>query len=416
MHFTHIRAFLAQTSFFFALLTGFFIPISTAATNIGVGLTLLFYILSGQLMETHAWLKKQSIAWAAFALLVCLFMGIFYSLADNELIITFLIKYLKFFVLLIFLPLIYQHIKHYPQHCTWGFNVFLAALFVTLILSYALFWFEFNLSFMKGNVDNPVPFKNYISQSILMAFASYACLIIAQQAYVQRHTKKAIIWLIISLFFIYNVLFMLQGRTGYGVLFALLLLWVFSWAKWRGLLWGCLTIVVLLFSMLMFSSTAQDRLSKIGAHYDAYQAGDTDHSLGKRLEYYRHSFALWTERPIFGYGTGAFSVVYENRVQALNLSEHTRNPHNEYLIIAVQWGIFGLLAFLAFLGSLYYQSRFLNPPYRALANGLLLTIITSALLNSVFLDFTEGYAFVYLIAVIYAAGYRENTPDDKIKT
>ena len=197
---------------------------------------------------------------------------------------------------------------------------------------------------------------------------------------------------------------MLQGRTGYGVLFALLLLWVFSWAKWRGLLWGFLTVVILLFSMLMFSSTAQDRLSKIGVHYDAYQTGDTDHSLGKRLEYYRHSFALWTERPVFGYGTGAFSVAYENRVQALNLSEHTRNPHNEYLLIAVQWGSIGLLAFLAFLGSLHYQARALSPPYRALANGLLLTIISSALLNSVFLDFTEGYAFMYLIAVIYAAG------------
>ena len=165
---------MAQISFFFALLTGFFIPISTAATNVGLGLTLLFYILSGQLFQTGQWLAKQAIAWTAFALLVCVFVGTFYSLADGDLVTTFIAKYLKFLALLIFLPLIYRHIQQFPQHRTWGLNALLFALLVTLILSYFLLWFDFNLSFIKGHADAPVPFKNYIVQSILLAFAGYA--------------------------------------------------------------------------------------------------------------------------------------------------------------------------------------------------------------------------------------------------
>lgn len=74
-------------------------------------------------------------------------------------------------------------------------------------------------------------------------------------------------------------------------------------------------------------------------------------SLSVRTAVWRNTLTMVKERPIFGFGFGNFKVfypkyshrvVYDSKVSA---TEHWEGPHNDYLQIAVETGIIGLLFF-----------------------------------------------------------------------
>jgi len=378
-----------------ALLVGFFIPISTALTNILCVLVLLFLLFEGNHKQKLKVLLSNPIALAALMLFLLILLGLFYSSASFSDASRTLSKYREFFYIPLFLLLFQDSTSR-----LWGLYGFLSAMALTLFISY--FTAITGWEIIEGSILNGAVFKNYITQNLLMALVVYFLT-------VQLWTEKSWKWIrgLIILLTIYNILFMNQGRTGYIILFCLIILLCYQLYHLRGVLIASLLLVIS--SVLLYSSSSvlQQRIDVISSDLHRYQQGEMiDHtnSIGSRIEFFTNSMVLISNNPIFGSGTGSFSHEYKQLAEKKGIRP-SGNPHNEYLMITVQFGLVGLSLFIYLLYSLWKNSHHLERSQQFMAQGLFITITIGCLFNSFWLDSTEGHLFAYLTGLFYAEHY-----------
>ena len=132
----------------------------------------------------------------------------------------------------------------------------------------------------------------------------------------------------------------------------------------------------------------------------------TETSVGQRLEFYRNTLEIVKSAPLLGVGTGGFFKAYEDQVQGTDM-QPTRNPHNMYLLVLVQFGILGL----ALLGILLYaQWRCAHRLYLrmdvVLAYAVVVTIALGGLFNSMLIDHTESMFYVWMSGLLYGGLHR----------
>lgn len=105
-------------------------------------------------------------------------------------------------------------------------------------------------------------------------------------------------------------------------------------------------------------------ISEIGS----YQEGNTQTSVGLRLEMFRAALALTANNPVFGVGVGNYRASIESLVDANPelYNPHIKtfhNPHNEFFCTLAERGIVGfvLLLMLLFSPLAIYVPQLLNP-------------------------------------------------------
>lgn len=101
----------------------------------------------------------------------------------------------------------------------------------------------------------------------------------------------------------------------------------------------------------MHSSGLRIRLGELAWEIRLYEAtGDAnDHSLTQRFEYWKAAAGIIMEHPLAGVGTGDIKDAFDKQYEKTNSKlspEHRFRSHNQYLSIAVAFGIIGLLWFL----------------------------------------------------------------------
>jgi O-antigen ligase len=99
-------------------------------------------------------------------------------------------------------------------------------------------------------------------------------------------------------------------------------------------------------------------------------------------------------------GTGGFPRAYEQKIAGTGMTP-ARNPHNEFMHIAVQIGPLGLATLLL----LFWQQWRLAPRLatrleRELARGLVVLMLVGCLYNSLLLDHTEGLLYAWLTGLL----------------
>ena len=201
------------------------------------------------------------------------------------------------------------------------------------------------------------------------------------------------------------------GRTGQLLIFMLFCL--FCWQQFKSnfkylIMSGLLLLVVVGGITLLPSSFAvRGEIAKNELQHFI----ERDHvvmphtsSVGLRLLMAHNSLELIKQKPLFGWGTGSFKAAYSRFVPYENIDkqEDRANPHNQYLLVAVELGIVGLLALLYFFVSLAREFLKSDSLDAKLGFGLLCTIAIGCLVNSWLLDFASMYFFVLLAAVFIA--------------
>ncbi|WP_246668124.1 MULTISPECIES: O-antigen ligase family protein [Bradyrhizobium] len=98
-------------------------------------------------------------------------------------------------------------------------------------------------------------------------------------------------------------------------------------------------------------STSGYLRARIADIWTEYQSSKENivRSTGQRLEYWEKSLKFFAEAPIFGNGIGSAQALFErDAVGKIGLAAQvTKNPHNQTLNVAVQWGIIGIVALYA---------------------------------------------------------------------
>lgn len=367
---------------------GLAIPTSVGGASALLGLAFLTGLLTGTYRRQWRALLAHPLAGPALALFAWLLVGCLHGPADWSQALDDVRKYRELLYLLLLLPLFLD-----ARWQRWALYAFLAAMYLTLLLSLAKAWgWAPELGKTAGEF---VIFKNRITQNTLMALTAYWTALRLLDGGPRRFW-----WALPLALMAYDIFFLVGGRTGHLVFLVLLVLLLFQRYRWRGLAAGILAAALLAGSLYLGSGIVRERLQEVEQESSA-QGELTSSAL--RIRYLRNSLDLVLERPLLGFGTGAFSSAYQDWVAPRGAADPpTSNPHNEFLRLGVTGGLTGMGLFIWLLLAQWRCADRLAPQQRALAQALVATMAVGCLFNSFLYDHTEGHLWAFLSAVLYA--------------
>jgi len=381
------------------ILTAFIIPLSTAAMSIASGLLLIFWLLSGNFGLKFKRIKQSPAALWVLGLFALLAIGLLYSNAEPGATMDTFNRYKKLLIMPIIISLMLS--EQWRRYAMRGFMV---GMVVLLAMSY-MKYFEI-LTIDTGGPRDPVGhvtsgytvFKSRIAHSIFMAFFFYLMV-----QFVISCPRWRWLCLTLAILTIHNILFMVTGQSGYVILICLITLLLYQHIGWKGLLIGILVAPLLLGITYYGSSNFKSRFHESATDFLEYTPGDYENYRGisYRREYFQGALKIIQKSPIYGHGTGSFAVEYKKVADEKGLKP-AHDPHNEFLMLTSQLGLIGLTAFCLMLLSQWRASFRLDRENRLILQGLLVTMITGCLFNSLLLNSTEGKFYLILLAIIFS--------------
>lgn len=387
-----------KTARWAAVALGFSIPVSVALDSV----LALVILLAGLLVIGRPGrldvIRANPVAWMVIFLFGFYLIGCAYSIGNQEDILNSLGKAAR----LMFVPLLLVVFQDADtrRHAWCGF---FGAMLLTLILSYLL-WLGLlhQGAIIRGDAANPVIFKLHITHNLFMAFAAFACAVQARYADTLRRRS---VWAALALLAAFNVLFMVQGRTGHLVLLALLVYMGIALLHWRGVAIALAAIGVL--AALAYALPSSSLHQRAALAFHEFSAAQPDvaatTSVGQRIEFYRNTLEIVRQRPLLGAGTGGFRQAYTDQVRDTGRVA-THNPHNEYLMVAAQLGLAGLLLLLVLFAVQWYAAaRLPSVREQVLARGMVLSVVVASAVSSTLIDHAEGWFYVWMSGLLFAA-------------
>jgi O-antigen ligase len=386
-----------------AVLTAFSIPLSTSFSEITTGLFVACYVVSGNFSAKWAVIRRNPVALVSLSLFGLLLMGMTWSVEGFAVSGRCLLKYRE----LLYLPM-FVFVFQDARLRTLAVSAYMAAAVLLLGFSYFEWLSHIDLGVAAHPLDlSPVISKDRIIHSLLMAYLAYLAAV--RLAEISRgseaRTGAALRWqlayfAIIGLA-VFNILFMVEGRTGYLVLGALTMLFLFERLGRRGVVIASVLLGAAAWAGVTFSGTVRGRIAQTISQLENQFGSERKHSADPRLEFYENALKLVRRHPVLGTGTGSFHGEY-TRLIANTDDRPTCDPHNEYLLLACQVGIGGPILFVALLGLQWFAAGRLAPPEKHIGRGIVLTIALGSLFNSLILSVTGGVIYACFSGAAFA--------------
>jgi O-antigen ligase len=182
------------------------------------------------------------------------------------------------------------------------------------------------------------------------------------------------------------------GRSGYLVLMVLIMTFVF-WGIQKKIRWVILVLAPLvILALLLASPVAKNRIFLGMEEMRTYKNSPEITSMGIRMVMWKNTLDLLKkfEHPVLGYGTSGFETAYKPQVGGKEgwQGKPVGDPHNQYLLILVEYGIVGLIIFLLFIFSFFRQP--VKGSFHIMAIGVLLAWCATSMFNGHFTTFSEG--------------------------
>ena len=378
-----------------AMLLGFSLPISTAVDNLLLVIVLVSWLLIGHWREVWEDIRQSPVALILLALLLLAAIGTTWGFGSSAERLRYFGKYanLLLAVCLITRPLGAEQ----KRRAAAGFGL---AILLSVALSYAIrFGFSPPL-WLTANRDpaNPVAFKAQITHGFFVALGSFLFLIAALHA-TDRRWRWA--FAIAAGLATINVL-MTQGRTGHLVLLGLTGYLFLHRFRWRGALAAVVAVIAMAVLALQFPSSAVvNRLDQGIKEVQQWEYGRADESsMGLRMQFAATSLRIIAQNPVFGVGTGGFEDAYRAEISKTE-ARVSNNPHNQYLLSTVQFGVFGLAALLGVFIVLWREAAHLVPAEMLLARGVLIAYAIGNLFNSFLFDHAEALFFAWAVGLLF---------------
>ena len=357
------------------LLLGFTFPISVAASNILVILLAVLIIVEGSFIEkikkinSSKWMKSILVLWVMYII----YFFLFESFTDT----FWLIKRISLFLLL---PIFYSS-SFSEKTIHKSVFAFLISMFVSSVIAiadkYEIIYFTKNWTWSA--------FLQYTDHNVFLAFS---LIMIFYSLFAIKLENK---YRNIFLFFIPVYLFSLfteAGKSGQLVfLFSVILFLIFLFKKkWAPLLLSVVSVFV--FSAIVYN------ISDIVNNRFNYEANNIlQNRKSDRNILLKETIILIKKNPILGYGTGSFTDEFGsvNEETKKVMSNQHKTPHNNYLYVWFELGIFGLIVFLSIF---YFQIKELIKK----ADGIFIILFPIMFL---IIMLTDSYLFSQNTLVLY---------------
>lgn len=399
---------LAQAALVLLLLGYFFMPITPVGVNIAIFASLLLGSFSASIRARYAELLHEKVFVYFLLFYALLTASSFYGPGSLELKLHNLGKYLELAYLPLLAAIVYkQSYREKALHC---FSVSMA---ITLLLSYLLhFHFPFgNFAFgwaPMGSVTNPSIFKYQITHNFFMAFAVFLWFQLARRSV--RTTTK-IIYLGLVFLGLFNVLAMVEGRTGYLTLLALAVALILDKLSIKKVVISLLMLAIAAFAAYQWVPKVHNKVNVAISEVSAWvpNQGSTT-SMGLRLDFWHASYVIFKKSPVFGSGIAGFEEEYKLLVAGTG-REPSNNPHNQYLLFLNQIGIVGLVAFLWLNWVVWKESYRLNPLWGLWVRAIVLGYGAANLVNALLIDSAEGSFFSASLAIAFSVFLSKSRDD-----
>ncbi len=372
------------------------IAISPPLANLFIALsfiaTLSIRTLRNQLLDFF----KTKLGYACIAFILVLFSGLIYGIEENNVIASSIWGWRKFLMLPI-AAAVFMNAPHAKQNLINGF------WFVCFILVvYSFITFITPALSSKQDVAGVV-IRNHATQGLFLSVATIMALANLLNASLSN-------WLRISgglsiPLFIANIALVSTARSGYVAIIVLVITFLFIYLEKVSITKRILisSVILLLISGILFNTqTSRERIA-LAQHEFVSEIDQTkETSIGYRLTFWKNTVEMLPKYALIGTGTGGFEKAYASQVAGKlgTAGVITGDPHNQYLKILVEHGIFGLTAFLSILILLLKQP--ITNPFRAIGIASLMAIAATSLFNSHFSTFNEGQ-FIWILSGVLLA-------------
>lgn len=387
-----------------AIIAAIAAPMSTAVTGIACVALVIFWLISGQAWQTLKLSWQQPFGKMIVLFYVWLLLGTLYAETDWPSKLQTLSSWKKLIYAFILLG-IFRRVEWQKRFV----NSYVIAMSISAILGLILWSFDLIVRPSNGSITAGIFMTNHATQSMAFVAAALCCIFLLHEA--ENRRMKYLIAAIIGLL-IFNIFFISTARSGYLALPIASIFAVGSIYGFRKLphIAALATILILVFSLT--SHTLQERVKLALDEQANYQTSNNETSIGVRMIFYRNTLELIRAQPWLGYGTSSFKPAYS----ALAASKYqdwravsTGDPHNQYLFIWLENGLFGLLLFFAYI-YIGIRQGLKNPPYGAIAASFLIAIAASSLFNSHFKTYAEGYMLAFFLGALLTRPISSNSP------
>jgi O-antigen ligase len=385
------------------------LPISTAMSNVCLGLGVLAWLVSGTVASTSRLVISNRAATMALALFCLLTLSMAWSAGPLHDQFTALGKFRK----LLLIPIVASLFDdvQWRVRAAWALGL---AIGLTLLLSLGsgLTGYAFPVQAEFGFPNNAIVFKQHITQNWLMSLFAFSCLCFAVWVPVQQKHQRAwqAAFVTLGLLAFIDIFGFVIGRTGQITALVLIGLWWILFARWRGVMFGTVSLVLIMLVLLSTHSAFKQRFELAVTEFEISEQGTAEkgNSIGERMAFWTNTATLIEGSPFIGYGLGSTQTVYRPLTQGQTGAKSIAawNPHNEYLNLSVQAGIGATLLFISLLVFLARAAWQTEGVARWLGCGLALQMATSCLMNSSLWDFNEGHVFALLAGLLIAASRR----------
>ena len=232
-----------------------------------------------------------------------------------------------------------------------------------------------------------------------------------------RNTIPLSKWIIYTSVFLFltNVLFLANSRTGYVLAIASATLAIYYLPPFK-FKWAALIMAPFLLtsSLLMSSQQFSDRINQVALEIQSTeQPENVKTSSGWRLNAWQRSIEAFYDRPILGHGIGSWTYAAKkaegDKGNDVFGKGNRSNPHQEYLLWAVEFGLVGILLKIIFIYSVFMSSKSNIPQYSNAINAALLCIVIAGLFNSVIFDDLIGDFLLIFLALCISAGQEQKS-------
>lgn len=248
-----------------------------------------------------------------------------------------------------------------------------------------------------------VLFRNTATQAIAFALGAYFCgaLLALRGASLPRWQFAALAAALVLL--LWRLVFYEVGRSGHVLLLTTLL--VTAALRLRGRPRVVAMFGVPLAAALLFAASPLVRARFTLAAQEVATVAQAREftSMGARVVMWRNGLELARARPLVGYGLGGTAAAYAPLVKDQTGDWRgvvTGDLHTQYLMLWVEAGVAGVLAFFAFLLGAWRQHA--AEPWRSMGVAILAGWCVNSLFSSHFGTFSEGHLIALLLGVLLA--------------
>lgn len=386
------------------LLFAFALPLSRAIISFFIIFFPLLWILEGNLQAKFSRIKQNKALLTLLVFCSIMLISVLWSEDKNNAIRHIRMLFYMFSLFVLATSLNHKYILTY-------ISTFLAGMFISEILAYGIF---FDIWHINGKLSNdPTPFMMHIDYSVFLAITS---LILLNRLMSKHYDTKEKLFFALFFLSVTGNLFINTGRTGQVAYIAgILVMSVLHFRlSFKSFLISSLLLVTIFAAAYNISPIFHKRVADAQSDIQKIFNGNLTGSLGQRVAYWIVTANIVKEHP-FGVGIGSNRIAIEHELEKKPYSylassvkkflpQH--HPHNEYLLILLNSGFIGLIAFFIFI-YYFFKLKIQDPEIKELSVIFMTVYLVSCLTEPLFIKQFTAALFVFFISMFISASLNE---------